>query len=88
MVCIFTGLWCYIVKHKDNQHQDGSTCNTTYVGIKMRAILYRQNNDIFMELCGKSCLDDTSRNKINEKNVTGNDPNVLANIVTQEISHL
>ena len=42
MVCIFTRLWCCIVKHKDNQHQDGSTCNTTYVGIKMRAILYRQ----------------------------------------------
>ena len=41
-----------------------------------------------MELCGKSCLDDTSRNKINEKNAAGNDPNVLANIVTQEISHI
>ena len=31
MVCIFNGLWCCIVKHKDNQRQDGSTCNTTYV---------------------------------------------------------
>ena len=41
MVCIFTRLWCCIVKHEDNQHQDGSTCNTMYVGIRMRAILYR-----------------------------------------------
>ena len=30
----------------------------------------------------------TQVEKINEKNVAGNDPNVLANIVTQEISHL
>ena len=41
-----------------------------------------------MELCSKSCLDNTSRNKLNEKDVAGNDPNVLANVVTQEISYL
>ena len=35
-----------------------------------------------MELRSKSCLHDTSRNKINEKAVAGNDPNVLANVVT------
>ena len=33
----------------------------------------------------KSCIDATRRIKINEKNVTGNNPNGLAITVTQEI---